>query len=196
MKRFCYVTRRDMLIVMGSNRQEEKTVSTVRIHEGRIINLREDTVTLPSGKKAKREIIEHKGAVCIVPISKEGKLIFVRQYRKPAEESLLEIPAGGLEIGEVPIDCAQRELMEECGLRAGSMMPLFECYLAPGYSTELMYGFLGENLTADAAEADEDEDVEVEEYTLDEALQLLDEGKIRDAKTICGLLAYYRKATA
>ena len=185
-----------MLIVMGSNRQEEKTVSTVRIHEGRIINLREDTVTLPTGKTAKREIIEHKGAVCIVPVNSEGKLVFVRQYRKPAEESLLELPAGGLEIGEVPIDCAQRELMEECGLRAGSMTPLFECYLAPGYSTELMYGFLGESLTADAAEADEDEDVEVEEYTLDEALQLLDEGKIRDAKTICGLLAYYRKVNA
>lgn len=178
---------------MGSNRQEEKTVSTERIHEGRIINLREDTVTLPSGKIAKREIIEHKGAVCIVPVRDTGKIVFVRQFRKPAEDSLLELPAGGLEIGEVPLDCAQRELMEECGLRAGRMTPLFECYLAPGYSTELMYGFLGEDLAIASAEADEDEDVIVEEYTLDEALQLLDEGQIRDAKTICGVLAYYRQ---
>lgn len=172
---------------------EEKTVSTQRLHEGRIISLRVDTVTLPSGKSAKREIIEHQGAVCVVPVNENGKIVFVRQFRKPTEEALLELPAGGLEKDETPEFCAQRELMEECGLRAEKMTPLFECYLAPGYSTELMYGFLGENLSADSAEQDEDENVLVEEYSLSEALQLLDDGKIRDAKTICGILAYYRK---
>ncbi len=178
---------------MNFNELEEKTVSTQRLHEGRIINLREDTVTMPSGKIAKREIVEHKGAVCVVPIKSDGKIVFVRQFRKPTEEALLELPAGGLEKDESPEFCAQRELMEECGLRAATMTPLFECFLAPGYSTELMYGFLGEDLSEESAEADEDENVIVEEYSLHEALQLLDDGKIRDAKTICGILAYYRK---
>ena len=103
---------------MDSHQQlEEKTVSTQRLHEGRIIHLREDTVTLPSGRTAKREIVEHKGAVCVVPIKSDGKIIFVRQFRKPAEAALLELPAGGLETGEEPLECAQRELMEECGFR-------------------------------------------------------------------------------
>ena len=172
---------------------QEKTVYIQRLHEGRIIHLREDTVVLPSGRTAKREIVEHKGAVCVVPIKSEGKIIFVRQFRKPAEAALLELPAGGLEVDEEPLACAQRELTEEIGFRAGVMSPLFECFLAPGYSTELMYGFLGENLIEEKAEADLDENIVVEEYSLEEALALLDSGQIRDAKTICGVLAYYRK---
>jgi ADP-ribose pyrophosphatase len=178
---------------MNFNELEEKAVSTQRLHEGRIINLREDTVTLPSGKTAKREIVELKGAVCIVPVKSDGKIVLVRQFRKPAEAALLELPAGGLEKDEAPEACAQRELMEECGLRAGKITPLFECFLAPGYSTELMHGFLGEDLVEESAEADEDENLIIEEYSLPEALQLLDDGQIRDAKTICGILAYYRK---
>ena len=94
---------------------------------------------------------------------------------------------------EEPLACAQRELTEEIGFRAQSMTPLFECFLAPGYSTELMYGFLGENLVEDKTEADVDENIVVEEYSLEEALALLDAGQIRDAKTICGVLAYYRQ---
>lgn len=180
------------MCVMNPNSFEEKTISVQRLYEGRIISLRQDTVSMPSGKVAKREIVEHQGAVCVVPITDEGNIVFVRQFRKPAEDALLELPAGGLEKDEAPIDCAQRELMEECGVRAQTLSPLFECFLAPGYSTELMYGFLGEGLSDDKAEADEDENVVVEEYSLDEALALLDAGKIRDAKTICGLLAYYR----
>lgn len=172
---------------------QEKTVSIQRLHEGRIIHLREDTVVLPSGRTAKREIVEHKGAVCILPINSQGKIIFVRQFRKPAEAALLELPAGGLEAEEIPLECAQRELREEIGFRAEQITPLFQCFLAPGYSTELMHGFVGENLVEDKAEADEDEHILVEEYSLDEALALLDAGEIRDAKTICGVLAYYRR---
>lgn len=175
------------------NNFEEKTVATQRLHEGRIINLREDTVTLPSGKTSKREIVEHKGAVCILAVKSDGKILMVRQFRKAAEDALLELPAGGLETGESPVDCAQRELMEECGLRAANLTTLFECFLAPGYSTELMHGFLGEDLSDDRAQPDEDENLEVEEYSLDELLLLIDKREIRDAKTICGILAYARK---
>lgn len=182
-------------IIMESNQEqfEEKTVSVQRIHEGRIISVREDTVTLPSGRTAKREIVEHKGAVAIVPIKDNGRIVMVRQYRKPAEDVLLEIPAGGLNEGEDPQECAARELMEECGLRASTLTPLFECFLAPGYSTELMYGFLAEGLEEADASPDEDENLEIVEYSLEEALQLVDAGQIRDSKTLVGILAYYRE---
>jgi ADP-ribose pyrophosphatase len=171
----------------------ETTLSTRRIHEGRIINLREDVVQLVDGREAKREIVEHKGAVCIVPVLPDGRIVMVRQYRKPAESDLLEVPAGGLEAGETPIECARRELTEECGYAAGKVTPLFEAYLAPGYSTELMYGFLGEELTPAETNPDEDENVEVELYTLEELLPMIDEGSLRDAKTVSALLCLYRK---
>lgn len=170
----------------------EKTIETRRIHEGRIINLREDTVLLPSGRTAKREIVEHKGAVAIVPVLPDGRIVMVRQFRKPAEDALLEIPAGSLEAGEEPLACAERELIEECGFR-GRLSPLFECYLAPGYATELMRGFLAEDLEDIGATPEEDENLEIEIHSLEEALNIFDKGGIRDSKTICGLLALYRK---
>jgi ADP-ribose pyrophosphatase len=174
----------------------EETISTRRIHEGRIINLREDTIRMPSGRDAKREIVEHKGAVCIVPVQDDGRVVLVRQYRKPAEDALLEIPAGGLEVGEDAEECARRELGEECGLQAVSMTPLWSCFLAPGYSTELIHCFLAETLTPTPAHPDEDENVAVEIYTLDELLPMIDDGRIRDAKTIAGVFALYRRRTA
>jgi ADP-ribose pyrophosphatase len=174
----------------------EKTISSQRIHEGRIINLREDTVSLPSGRTAKREIVEHRGAVCVVPVLDDGRVVMVRQFRKPAEDALLELPAGGLNANEDPRSCAERELIEECGLQAGQLTSLFTCYLAPGYSTELMHGFLGEKLEEVNATPEEDENLEIEVYALEELLTMIDDGRIRDAKTICGLLALYRKRMA
>lgn len=171
----------------------EKTISTRRIHEGRIINLREDTVQFPSGRTGKREIVEHKGAVCIVPLLPDGRVIMVRQYRKPAEAVLLELPAGSLEHGEDPLVCAGRELTEECNYKAGRLTPLFSCYLAPGYTTELLHGYLGEDLQEEAGTPDEDENLDIQTYTLEELLPMIDDGRIRDAKTICGLLALYRR---
>lgn len=172
---------------------QEKTVATQRLHEGRIISLREDTVTLPSGRTGKREIVEHKGAVAVLPVRDDGKLVLIRQFRKATEEVLLEMPAGGLNAGEDPQDCAARELVEECGLTAKKWTLLFSCYLAPGYSSELIHIYLAEDLTDVPAEPEEDENLEIGEYTLDEALQMLDEGKVRDAKTLAGLLGYYRR---
>lgn len=171
----------------------ETTISSQRIHEGRIINLREDTVALPSGRHGKREIVEHKGAVCIVPVLEDGRVVMVRQYRKPAEAVLLEIPAGSLEVGEDPLACADRELTEECNYKAGRLTPLFTCYLAPGYSTEIMHGYIGEDLRHLPGTPDEDENLEIQTYTIDELLPMIDDGRIRDSKTICGLLALYRR---
>ncbi|HEX8835109.1 MAG TPA: NUDIX hydrolase [Abditibacteriaceae bacterium] len=171
----------------------EETIGTRRIHEGRIINMREDTVRMPSGREAKREIIEHKGAVCVVPVLADGRIAMVRQFRKPAETALLEIPAGGLNPGETPAECAHRELIEECGLDAAKITPFFSAYLAPGYSTELIHGFLAEELTETSTNPDEDENVELEIYELSELLAMIDDGRICDSKTLCGLLALYRR---
>jgi len=171
----------------------EPTLSTRRIYDGRVVKLREDVVRLPSGKEAKREIVEHAGAVCVVAIQADGQIIMVRQYRKPAELALLEIPAGGLEAGEAPLECAMRELAEECNLQAQNWEPLFKAFLAPGYSSEMMYGFLAEGLSEVHGEQDEDENVHVERYSLNVLLAMIDDARICDAKTICGLLAWYKR---
>lgn len=171
----------------------EPTLSTQRLYEGRIINLRVDTIGLPLGRESKREIIEHKGAVCVVPVLDDGRIAMVRQYRKATESELLEIPAGGLERGEEPEVAARRELIEECGLEAHKITKIFECFLAPGYSTELIYCYLAEQLTETDTNPDEDEIVATELYTLEELLPMIDDLRIRDAKTIAALLALYRR---
>lgn len=175
---------------------EEPTIESRRIHEGRIINLRIDTIKMPSGNTALREIIEHKGAICVIPVLEDGRVVLVRQYRKPAESDLLELPAGGLNVGEEPLAAARRELIEECGYDAAKLTPLFATYLAPGYSTELIHTFLAEELTETDINPDEDENVLVEIYTLDELLPMVYDGRIRDAKTVSGVLAlYHRRAS-
>jgi ADP-ribose pyrophosphatase len=170
----------------------ETTLETERLYEGRIINLRKDVVRLSNGHTAQREIVEHRGAICIVPEQDDGKLILVRQFRKPAEQALLELPAGSLEPGEDPLVCARRELVEECGITALEITPIFQCYLAPGYSSELMYGFLARGLQKVPAQPEDDEILELESYTLEELLPMIHDGRIRDAKTICGVLLWAR----
>ena len=165
----------------------EETTATERIYEGRVINLRVDTVRLPSGRESKREVIEHKGAVCIVPVLDDGRVLLVRQFRKASGESLLEVPAGGLEEGESPQECAARELMEECGFRPGKLVPIYEAFLAPGYSTEMMYAFLATNLSPEKMQADDDESIEVESFSLDELEAMIDAFQIRDAKTVAAI---------
>lgn len=166
----------------------EITLETERLYEGRVINLRKDEVRLSNGHIAQREIVEHRGAICVVPVGDDGKIMLVRQFRKPTEQTLLELPAGSLELGEDPLVCAHRELMEECGLKAARMTPLFQCYLAPGYSSEYMYGYAAQGLRKVDAQPEEDELLELESYSLQELLPMISDGRIRDAKTICGVL--------
>ena len=173
--------------------QNEQILSTQRIYEGRIVNLRVDTVKMPSGRNAKREIVEHAGAICVIPVHADGRVVLVRQFRLPTGGALLEIPAGGIEKDEKPIDAAQRELGEECGLFAAKLTPLFQCFLAPGYSTELIHCFLAEELSPTQAHPDEDEDVEVEARPLIAWLPLIESGEIQDAKTIAGLMTLFHR---
>jgi ADP-ribose pyrophosphatase len=170
----------------------EKTLSSQRIYDGKVVHLRVDTIELPSGNIGKREILEHRGAVCVLPIMPDGQIAMIRQWRTAAQETLWELVAGGIEEGEAPEACAARELIEEIGYKAGRLTPLFQCYLAPGYSSEMLWGFLGEDLELVGAQPEEDENIELVIEPLEKLLPLIDSGEIRDSKTICGLLALYR----
>lgn len=166
---------------------EEKTIKSRRIHEGKIINLRVDEVILPHGKKAIREIVEHGGAVAAVPLLPEGRIILIRQFRKPVEEIIYEIPAGRLEKEEDPRSCMERELKEEIGYRAGKLKGLISYYPSPGFSSELIHLFLATDLEKKEQSLEEDEFLEIVILRFDEALRMIEEGKIRDGKTIIGL---------
>ena len=168
---------------------ERKLLSSEMIYSGKIINLRVDTITLPDGRHATREVVEHKGAVAIVPVNGQGEVILVRQPRHATGETLLEIPAGKLEEGEVPTVCARRELQEETGFVADSIEKLFSCYSTPGFTNEYLHIYLATGLTYTAENPDYDEDIEIISKPLSEAIELIWNGGIRDAKSICGILA-------
>ena len=166
----------------------ETIESTERIYDGKIINLRVDTVRFQNDKTGKREIVEHGGAVAIVPVLADGKtVVLVRQWRSPVGAPLLEIPAGGLEKGENPETCARRELTEEIGQTAANLVKLCEAYSAPGFCTEKLWVYLALDLTDESADHDADEFVERVEMFLDDALAAIVTGEIADMKTIAGL---------
>jgi len=171
----------------------ERTVRSERIYEGKIINLRVDTVELPSGKKTKREIVEHAGCTAIVAIDSESNVLLVRQYRKPVERMLLEIPAGGIEPGENPVEGARRELEEETGFSAETWEELSRFYTSPGFTTEYMYLYLATELKPLKRAADDDENIELVRVPLQKAPELIASGEVCDAKSIAGLLMALRK---
>ena len=144
---------------------EHKTISR-EIYKGRIISLVKDTILLPNGKTAEREIILHNGAAAIVPVDDEGNILFVRQYRQPIQDELLEIPAGLLENGEDPLDCAKRELEEETGYNALEYLHICSMYTAVGFSTEIIHIYLARGLYEGKQNLDEDEFVNVENILL------------------------------
>lgn len=172
---------------------EERVLESRRVYDGRIVNLRVDTVAIDDGVQASREVVEHAQAVAIVPVAADGRIVLVRQYRLPALRELLEIPAGSLDPGEDPEAAAQRELQEETGFAAGRLSRLGGFWVAPGYCTEYIHIYLAEDLHESRLDADHDERIEVESITLDDALGHIDTGEIEDAKSICGLLHYARR---
>lgn len=166
----------------------EHKLTAVTVYEGTMINLRRDTVTLPNGKQATREVVEHPGAVAIVPITEEGKVILVRQYRHAIGRLLLEIPAGKLDKGEHPDDCARRELEEETGYVATEWQRLASVYTTPGFTNEIIHIYLAKGLTATTQHPDEDEFLDIELYSKEQIGQMLVDGELGDAKTSLGLL--------
>jgi ADP-ribose pyrophosphatase len=166
----------------------EKLESSELIYDGRVVHLYKDSVTLPNGQSSKREVIRHVGAVALVPIDSDGKVVLVRQYRHATGKVLLEIPAGTLNKNEVPEVCAIRELQEETGYKPGKLQKIGGIYTAPGYTSEFIHLYLATDLVASELEKDEDEFIEVIRVTLDEAIELIANGEIADGKSVSGLL--------
>jgi len=165
----------------------ERVVSSEYSFIGRLIKVRVDEVILPNGGRVRREMAIHRGAVALVAVE-GGKVLLERQYRHAARKVLWEIPAGTLEEGENPEECARRELREETGYVAESMEELSRFYTAPGYSTEVIHLFLATRLRREKASLEEDESIEIRLLPLREALDMVRSNEVEDAKTIIGLL--------
>ena len=166
----------------------ERVVDSQLIYEGRIVRFRVDTVVLPDGSRSTREVIGTPGAVVIVPLTDDGQVRMVRQYRSAIGEYLLELPAGTLEPNESPEQAAPRELAEETGDRAARWRRLAGFYTVPGICDEYLHLFLATDLTPGQTNQEADEFIEVVTLPLGEALAMVRQGEIRDAKTIIGLL--------
>ena len=163
---------------------EEKTLEKKVLFEGRIINLRKDTVLLPNDATATREVIEHPGGVCVAALDDEDNVLMVKQFRYPYREVILEVPAGKRDKGgEDPLECGKRELKEETGATAKEYVYLGELYPSPGYCDEIIHLFAAKGLTYGETCPDEDEFVEVEKIPLDTAVQMVLNGEIKDSKT-------------
>jgi len=168
----------------------EKTLSSKILFEGRHFSFKTDVVELPNGRRTTRDIVDHPGAVAIIPILPDGRIVLVRQYRYAVQTDLLEIPAGTLEKGEKPLDCALRELREETGYEANSMEMILSCYVAPGYSSELIHFYVASALRGVESNMELDETITVERIEFDQAIKMIKERIIVDAKTVVGMLTY------
>ena len=163
------------------------------LYRGRIINLRKDEVLLPNGKTAQREIIEHPGGASILAVTDGGEVLMVNQYRPPFGKILLEIPAGKLEKGEDPKECAAREIIEETGYKADKLIPLMNCLPSPGCYGETLYLFLAQGLSFVGENPDADEFLQVVKMPLGRAIEMAQNGELPDAKTTISLLIYAQK---
>jgi ADP-ribose pyrophosphatase len=170
----------------------EKTLKTESIYNGKVVKLRKDEILLPNGNKSFREVIHHPGGATVIA-EENGCIYFVRQYRYPYSKTLLEIPAGKLNEGENPLDCAMRELEEETGLTAESLTLLHSIYPTPAYTDEVIYIYLATGLKKGTVNLDDDEFLNVEKIPVEKVKQMLLNGEIHDAKTIVGLYAYFNK---
>jgi ADP-ribose pyrophosphatase len=168
----------------------EKTITSKLIHAGKKYSFKTDEVQLPNGKTTTRDVVDHPGAVAIVPILDDGRILLVKQYRYPTGKELLEIPAGTLEAGEAPDTCARRELSEETGYTAGSMKKILSMYMVPGYSNEIIHLYFATQLKQGTKHIEDDEDITVEAYGADELLEMMEKNTIEDAKTIAGVLSF------
>jgi ADP-ribose pyrophosphatase len=167
----------------------ETRISTERLYSGRVVTLDVDRVRLPDGSHTVREVVRHPGAVVVLPILNDGRIVFARQYRYPVGEVLLELPAGTLEDGENPQTCAARELIEETGWRAGSLHGIGSFFSTPGFTDELLYSIIATELVpaAEGAAGDPDEWIDPVEMTVEDAIEAARSGRMRDAKSLATL---------
>lgn len=171
---------------------EEKQLSFDYKFKGRIINLRVDEALLPNGATATREVVEHNGGICVVPITENGEVLMVEQYRYPYGEVILEIPAGKRDGNEEPLEGGKRELREETGAVAENYTFLGELYPTPGYCGEVIYMYLATGLSFWETDPDDDEFLNVKKIPLEKAVDMIMKGEIKDAKTQTAILKVER----
>ncbi len=164
---------------------------TRQIYAGRVVHLHVDTVLLPNGLTVDLEVIRHPGAAAVVPLKDDGTVVLIRQFRHATGGFIYEIPAGKLNPGEDPLQCAERELEEEIGYRAKKFELLSSIFTAPGFTDEVIHIYRGTGLTPGRQHLDRDEVLEVVEMPLQKAVAMVEGGEIRDAKTIVGLQSAY-----
>lgn len=166
----------------------EKTLEKEDIFNGRVINLHVETIELPDGKKATREIVTHPGGVSVLPVDEDGFAYMVRQFRSPYKRLVLEAPAGKLDKGEAHLNCGKRELLEETGFVADNMQYLGRVLPSPGYTNEIIYLYLATGLTKKEQQLDEDEFLAVEKIHIDKLKEMCMNDEISDAKTVALVL--------
>jgi len=166
----------------------EKQIESKTVYEGLIVKIKRDVAELQNGAKVQREVVEHPGGVGIVPVTADKKILMVRQYRYPMGETLLEIPAGKLDNGEDPLECAVRELSEETGCTAGRFIDLGATYPSPGFCRETLYIYLALDLQPGRMHLDENELLSVEAIPINELIDMIMANKLPDAKSIIGIL--------
>ena len=169
---------------------EEKTKKENLVYKGRILDLYNDDVSLADGSESKREYVHHNGGCGVLAVDEEGYVYLVEQYRYPYREMLLEMPAGKLDVGERPYDCAMRELREETGLIADDLIDLGVYYPSPGYTDEPLHIFIALSFTQGKACLDEHELLNLKKIKLQDAMDMIENNTIRDAKTVIALLRY------
>lgn len=166
----------------------ETKIDSTQIYDGKILNVSRDTVRLENGETAYREVIHHSGGVCVLPLDENGDVLFVKQFRYPFADVLLEIPAGKRELGEDPLECGIRELSEEVGATADEIIPLGKLYPTVAYDTEIIYMYLARGLHFGEQHLDEDEFVDVIRIPFDEAYKMVMRDEIPDSKTQLAIL--------
>lgn len=174
--------------MMNDKNLAETKVSSEVLFEGRVVKLERDVVSLPNGKETIREVIRHKGGACVVPLTKDYKVVVVRQYRYPFGKVLTEIPAGKLDEGEEPYQCALRELREETGIIPGKLVYMGDLYPSPAYDDEVIHMYMALDLTFQEAKLDADEFLEVVKMPYTDLMKGIITGEICDAKTQAAFL--------
>ncbi len=163
------------------------------VHQGKVVGFYEDIVKLPSGKTVTWDLVKHKGAAAVVPVTEKGNILLVKQYRNALDQETLEIPAGGIEPNETALECVMREIEEETGFKAGRMEHLMTIITAIGFCDEKIPIYIAFDLEASKQNLDEDEFIDVKEFTPEEIKEMIFDGHIIDAKTISGVLGYLQK---
>jgi ADP-ribose pyrophosphatase len=177
----------------GTSRSKKaKVISSTLIYEGPVFGIRRDEVIEPSGVRTTREVITHPGSVVVLPVLPDGRIVLIRQYRHAARQYLWELVAGRIDAGEKPLEAATRELIEETGFRAKRLRVFLDVFPTPGFLEERMFILLAEGLTEGEAEPEEDEKIISRAYKPKELEEMIRSGKLRDAKSIAGILYYLR----